>query len=192
MLAQGWAVICYQAKQLAKTPNCIFLFHENELGVRQAPLDRSIQKLAPIGRRSNVLYLAHLSTLACHPGEPRMYDLLHREYYWSSTSADFYDAAQFYTDCHILDTKFFHQHSLELFLPSTPLQFVAIDTSGPLLRIGFGNKFMIIITNKYIKLTWTLRTTKIQSTQVPNTFSTTGLSLTVSPALSSLITNRSL
>jgi transposase InsO family protein len=50
---------------------------------------------------------------------------------------------------------------LKLFPASAPLEFVAIDILGPLPKTGHGNRFLLVITDRFSKLTRTvpLRTT---------------------------------
>lgn len=137
--AQSRDAFCDEMKQLVGAPNFLFKRDKNGLFERQPPLDGCIQKLVPTSLRPTILYLAHYSILAGHPGECRMYDSLFREYYRPNMAADVRNMVPSCSYCHRVGTKFRHQCKLELFPWCRPLEFVAIDILGPLLRTRTGS-----------------------------------------------------
>ena len=46
-----------------------------------------------------------------------------------------------------------HQAPLKLFKLSKPLEFIAIDTLGPLIRASDGQRYIVAITYRFSKLT---------------------------------------
>lgn len=80
-------------------------------------------------------------------------------------------------DCPKIGTELRHQRKLELFLPNGPLEFVAIDILGSIPRTRSGNKFVVVITGKYFKLTQVIPTTNITSSEVANFFQQLGCSV---------------
>lgn len=109
-----------------------------------------------------------------------MFDLPCRRYYWRKTAADVHCTVKSYTDCPRMETKFSHQLRVELFPASGSLDVISIDILGLLSRTRSGNQFLVIITHRYSKLTKVISITKVTWAQVPNIFSTTGLSFTAS------------
>lgn len=160
--------------------------------MRQTTLAASIQKLVPSSLRPTILYLAQRSTLAGLPGKRRKYESLHHENYWSNMATNVYSTFKSCTDSPTMGTKFSHQRIFELFLPSGPLELIAVNILEPLPRTRSGKQFVVIITDMYSNLARVVTSTKLTLTQVANTFSTTALSLMASLVLSYLIMNSSL
>lgn len=66
--------------------------------------------------------------------------------------------------CHIglrLEAKAKNQRQLRLFLPSGPLEYIAIDILGLLLQSRSGSQFVTITIDQYSELTRTIPTPKI-------------------------------
>lgn len=63
-------------------------------------------------------------------------------------------------------TVFNYQCQLELFPPAGPLEFFAVHILGSLPRTKTRNQYVVIITDRYSKLTRALPTAKPTSTQV--------------------------
>jgi len=59
---------------------------------------------------------------------------------------------------------------MRLFPANGPLEFVAIDILGPLLRTARGNKFLLVISDRYTKLTRTVPMTRITASAVAKAF----------------------
>lgn len=119
---------------------------------------------------SIILYLGHYSTLASHPGEPRVYDTLRYEYFGSNMSTDVYDSVPHYHHCPQLETKFKQPRHVQLFPPTGPLKFIAINVLDPLTQTKEHNQFEVNTTDRYSKLIRAIQTPIISSTHVARIF----------------------
>jgi hypothetical protein len=43
---------------------------------------------------------------------------------------------------------------LQMFPPSAPMEFLAMDILGPLTQIDKVNRFLLVVTDRFSKLTW--------------------------------------
>lgn len=59
-----------------------------------------------------------------------------------------------------------HQQLLQLFSPERPLEFVVMNILGPLPKTKTGNKFTVVITGRFPKLTRVISTRKTTATDV--------------------------
>lgn len=132
-------------------------FFEDENGVlrRTNPHDEeSPQVVVPSTLRSRLLSIAHNSKLAGHSGQKRMYYTLRGMYYWPHMAADIFNTVR---NCHgsvknriRLRKK---TNPLALFLATVPLRSLAIDILGPLTKTKRGFRFLLVITDRSMKLT---------------------------------------
>jgi Integrase zinc binding domain len=133
----------------AKDPECLraarhtgadSLIDYNEHGVlvRRAPLDGSIQILVPASLRPKLLHLEYFPRTAGHPGTTRMFRSMRKNYFWSGMANDVAEIV----------TSF-----LKLFPASGPLEYVSMDILGPLPKTDHGNRFLLVITDRFSKLT---------------------------------------
>lgn len=65
---------------------------------------------------------------------------------------------------HIADKE----QKLQMFPACGPLEFVAIHNTGPLRDTVKGNQYVIVILDRFSKLTWSMRTGKIFLLHVAN------------------------
>ena len=92
-----------------------------------------------------------------------MYYTLRKDYYWPHMAYDAYNVATKCRSCvRNRGTLHKHQKFLKLFPASGPLEFVAMDILGPLPKSHRGNRFILVITDRFTKLVRTvvLRDTK--------------------------------
>lgn len=122
--------------------------------VRVAPLDLAHQVLVPKDLRPRVLHLSHYPRLVGHPGTTRMYQTLRRAFYWPAMALDVVQTVRSCIPCARERVKL-RRHSgwLKLFPATRPLEFVSIDILGPLRRTKDGNENLLVITDRYSKLT---------------------------------------
>jgi transposase InsO family protein len=162
----------FQAEQAADTdcqrwlesakPGNPFDIDENGLLIRIAPLDQSRQTVIPKSLQPRLLHLEHYPPVAGHPGVSRMVRSMRKQFFWPRMAADIADTVRTCTTCaknRIKERT--HTSFLKLFPASAPLEYVAIDILGPLPKTGHGNRFLLVMTDRFSKLTRTvpLRTT---------------------------------
>ena len=107
----------------------------------------------PLALRERLLKLAHLPLIRAHPGGRRMYRTLCKKYYWPGLAVDCYHFAKNCIEClreRVRDKE--AKSYMKLFTPTAPLQDVAMDLLGPLIRTPRGNEFILIITDRFSKL----------------------------------------
>ena len=129
------------------------------------------QVCVPAALRRRVLELAHHSYLTGHPGGRRMYKYLHQYAYWPSMSVDCYNTVKHCTQCarnRVMLRR--RQKNLRLFPATAPLESVAIDILGELLVTERGNRFLLVITDRFSKLVRTIPLPKITAQGVAEAF----------------------
>lgn len=132
-------------------------FFEDHQGLlrRKHPTDPAcLQIVLPETLRPRLLRLAHYAKLAGHPGQTRMYETLRRVYYWLHMAADIHATVRNCGSCARNRLKLRkHTQPLQLFPATGPLQSLAIDLLGPLTKTKRGNRFLLVITDRFTKLT---------------------------------------
>ena len=156
---------------LDKGVTCPFKLDKRGLLVRTSPVDKSEQIVVPEDLRSRVLFLAHFPRMSGHPGGTRMFSTLRRQYYWPSMAMDVHATVRGCPECakeRINLRK--HASFLKLFPAAAPLEFVAIDILGPLRPTPAGNKYLLVITDRFSKLTKTVPLKTVTSFNVATAF----------------------
>lgn len=122
---------------------------------RRHPADRSlIQIVVPAALRERLCTMAHAPVLAGHPGQSRMFYTLRESYYWPQMAADIAATVCNCAKCARNRLRLRrHLNRLQLFPATGPLESVAIDILGPLPRSATGKRFLLVITDRYTKLT---------------------------------------
>jgi hypothetical protein len=160
-------------REQAKDPECqrlaaltgsdsLFDYEDSGVLVRRAPLDGALQIVVPASLQPRVLHLEHFPRTAGHPGVTRMFRSLRKRYFWKSMSADVSETVRQCDVCARNRIKERRKTSpLKLFPASLPLEYVSIDLLGPLPKTAHGNRFLLVMTDRFSKLTRTvpLRTT---------------------------------
>ena len=83
-----------------------------------------------------------------------MYYTLRREYYWPHMANDAYATVRNCTSCAATrGTLVKKQMDLKLFPAAGPLEFFAMDLLGPLPKTVHGNQHVLVITDRFTKLT---------------------------------------
>lgn len=90
-----------------------------------------------------------------------MYDTLREYYYWPYMAQDKHAYISHCESCRIHRPFDKHQQLLKLFPPSGPLELIAIDILGPLTRTKYGNRLIIVMSDRDTKLARTIPVTKI-------------------------------
>ena len=131
-------------------------FHDGQ-GIlrRRLPADKRLTQIVlPLTLRPRALILMHHSPMAGHPGQTRMYANMRRVFYWPQMAADIFGTVRRCYSCareRLRQRKRFEP--LQLFPPERPLEDVAIDVLGPLPETKNGYKYVLVITDRFSKLT---------------------------------------
>lgn len=151
-----------------------FFFWAEYTPLIHAAFDGSLQRLVLLSLRPTILYWVHHSTSVGHPNPNKcvMYYFLRRDFYWPNLIVDVYNTVLFCLHSPWMGTLFRHEHKFELFRATSALKFVLIYILGEIQRTASDNHLMVIISERYSKLTRAIPTTKITSTQVANIFFT--------------------
>ena len=150
------------------------LFFEAEDGVlcRRDPRESDVvQIVLPKTLKHRVLRLAHYHPLAGHPGHSRLCGRLRRTYYWPQMSADAMVTVRECTHCAKNRIRLMKKtNPLKLFPAAKPLEQVAIDILGPLPKSISGAQFVLVMTDRFSKLTQAVPLTKIKAQDVAAAF----------------------
>ena len=128
-----------------------------------------VQIVLPKVLRPRELRLCHYSLLAGHPGLNRMYYHIRPIYYWPHLAADVTATVRNCVPCARSRVKLRkHTNHLKLFPAEEPLQAISMDILGPLPRTERGKSFLLVITDRFSKLTALvpLRTTNAYSVAI--------------------------
>ena len=132
-------------------------FFEEHHGVlkRRHPFDPDIvQVVVPRTFRARLLRLCHNPAIAGHPGQNRMYHALRYEYYWPHLAADVASTLRGCRTCAMNPVKLRkHLNRLRLFPATRPPESLAIDILGPLPKTKAGKRFLLVITDRFTRLT---------------------------------------
>ena len=140
------------AKRVARKTAKAFFQNESHGLCRRAPYGD--QLVVPESLRERILTLEHHATVSAHPGMNRMYYALRRRYYWPSMVTDIYSTI---TKCttRTQDRLSLRRHTspLTLFPATEPLTDLSVEILGSIPATKAGNRFILVITDRFSKLT---------------------------------------
>lgn len=129
------------------------------------------QLVVPEALRNRVLHLSHYSKLAAHPGGRRLYQYLRSDFYWPSMAVDCYAVARNCISCarnRVLLRK--NSKKMQLFPAKAPLEYVAIDILGELIKTPRGYRYLLVISDRFSKLVRTVPLRRITAATVAMAF----------------------
>ena len=132
------------------------LVSEDDRGLlcRTSSLDGAVQMLVPKALQSRCMSLFHLPRIAGHPGGTKMYTQMRRSFYWPHMAADISSYVAACPSCVKKSLRISRKTTrLQLFPPNAPMEFVAMDILGPLTTSTKGNRFLLVVTDRFTKLT---------------------------------------
>jgi Integrase zinc binding domain len=130
--------------------------------VRKAPLDGCEQILVPRLLRPRFLYLQHHPKSIGNPGVTKMFKTMRQRYLWRKMYNDVEETVRQCTPCaknRVQERK--RVSMMKLFPANEPIEFVPINILGPLPKTVHGNRFLLVISDRFSKLT---RTTPMRTT----------------------------
>lgn len=74
-----------------------FSLYKDKAMVWRAPIEEAPQQLIWQSMRQHILYISHIYDVACHAGQRRNYDRMHRDHYRLDLAQDVHHAD---SDCH--------------------------------------------------------------------------------------------
>ena len=145
-------------------------FGLNEHGIlcRQVSHD---QIVVPHSLKAKVLHIHHYSRQAGHPGGRKLYCALKRHMYWPAMAVDCYATVRRCTTCAKNRIKLRQNcNELQLFPAIAPLESVALDIFGELIKTARGNQYLLVISDRFTKLTKVVPLKTVQATEIAQAF----------------------
>jgi len=126
----------------------------NGLLVRTAPLDGAAQVYVPTHMRYGVMMREPYPSQAGHPGANKMYTSMRRWFFWESMVVDAYACVANCTQCARSRVgKRRKTNYLMNFPPTEPLTDLCMDLLGHLPRTAAGNEHLLVIVDRFSKMT---------------------------------------
>jgi transposase InsO family protein len=148
-------------------------FNEDGRGYLVRTVCNPPQLVLPQSLRARLLHAAHHGRLAGHPGGRKLYYVLRRHFYWPSMALDAYNVVKNCVTCARNRIKLRrHASPLKLFPARAPLEYVAIDILGELVKTPRGNRYLLVMTDRYSKLTKTVPLRRITTNVIAHAFIT--------------------
>jgi len=124
----------------------------------------------PENLRERILTLEHHALVSAHPGMNRMYYAMWRRYYWPSMVMDIYNTITKCTTC-AKNRMSLRRHTspLTLFPDTEPLTDLSVDIFGPIPATKAGDPFILVITDRFSKLTKCVALRRITAISVAST-----------------------
>ena len=136
------------------TRQAFFFKEKNGLLCRRSTYGRETQVVIPEALKQRLLRYQTQSVLAGHPGSRRMYDTLRRYVYWPTMVVDIYKHVEQCPACaknRLSERK--HTSRMKLFPADEPFSGLAMDLLGPLPTSRSGYKHVLVMCDRFTKLT---------------------------------------
>jgi len=151
--AQQTDAFCVElAKRVARKTAKAFIQNERHGLCRRAPYGD--QLVVSESLRERVPTLEHHATVSAHSGMNRIYYAMRRRYYCPSMVTDIYNTTTKCTTC-AQNRKSLRRHMSPLtpFPATEPLTDLSVDIFGPIPATKAGNRFILVSTDRFSKLT---------------------------------------
>jgi hypothetical protein len=147
------------------------LYDLNEVGilVRKSPFNGSQQIVVPQSLVSRILYLEHYPPAAGHPGSHRMFQY-GRPSSGPHRGRRLRDGSTMRSLCPESYIGEKETNPLKIFPANGHLESVAIDIIGPLPRTKHGNRFLLVISDRYSKVFKTVPVRTVTALSVARAF----------------------
>ncbi len=129
------------------------------------------QVVIPHALKARVLHIHHYARLAGHPGGRKLYAAIRRNMYWPAMAVDCYATVRRCPTCAKNRIKLRkNTTTLQLFPANGPLEAIAIDIMGELIKTSRGNQYLLVITDRFTKLTKTVPLRGVSSAEIARAF----------------------
>jgi Integrase zinc binding domain/Integrase core domain len=160
-------------KKLLLSTDTSLSYDLNEVGilVRKSPFDGSQQIVVTHSLVSRILYLEHYPPASGHPGAHRMFQAKRKTFFWPRIAEDVYETVRHCALCarnRISEER--KTNPLKLFPANGPLESVSMDILRPLPRTKHGNRFLLVISDRYSKVTKTVPLRTVTALSVSRAF----------------------
>jgi len=163
---------CQEVKQLLDTSEPT-RFYQNADGLlcREGHRPGSQQFLIPRSLVKDVLRAEHSSTVAAHPGGSRMYQTMRNHYYWPSLAADVFGWVAAFPTCAkncLMGTQ--STAPMRLFPATEPFEALTTVLLDPLPRTPEGYEYILVICDRFTKVTRAIPLKDISALDVLSAF----------------------
>ena len=142
-----------------------------EGGVLVRNVNATPQVVVPQDLQARILCMGHHVLLAGHPGGRKMFYTLTTNCYWPSLAVDCYATARNCMHCAKERVKLRRKTKrLKLFPATAPLEALSIDLLGELIRTPHGNRWLLVITDRFSKLVRTVPLKRITASEIAKAF----------------------
>ena len=146
-------------------------FEIDDKGILVRCGDKGNQIVAPHSLKKKILHVHHLSLLASHPGGRKMYYQIRKDWYWPALAVECYATVRNCPHCAKNRIKLRKNvKPLQLFPATEPLASVCIDILGEFITTRRRNKYLLVMTDRFTKLTKTAPMKGISAAEVARTF----------------------
>ena len=146
-------------------------FEINDDGILVRSGDKGEQIVVPHSLKQRILYINHHTLLAGHPGGRKLYYKIRKDFYWPALAVDCYATVRKCPHCARNRIKLRKNvEQLQLFPATEPLTSVCIDILGEFIKTQRRNEYLLVITDRYSKLTKTVPMKGISAAEVARHF----------------------
>lgn len=142
--------LCQELLEFANIRKGQYSQDERSVVTRLSRLGQAFQQVAPTTLHTALLYHANDPLLANYSGGKRMYDMTKRLRYCLHMLSDVYIYVEKCMDCRKQRRHPTHQRFLKRFHSEGRLEFIALDILGPLSKTKTGNRFVVVITSRFL------------------------------------------
>ena len=156
-------------RRLNKAEVNAFDLDDNGILVRTS--DKGNQIVAPQSLKDRILHINHYPKLAGHPGGRKMYYKIRKDFYWPALAVDCYATVRRCPHCARNRIKLRRNATeLQLFPATAPLTSVCIDVLGEFIKTKRGHEYLLVITDRFTKMTKTVPMKGISAAEVAKHF----------------------
>jgi hypothetical protein len=135
----------------------LFDYEDSSVLERRSPRDGALQIIVPKSLQQRLLHLEHFTRTAGHPGMTRNFRSLRKRFFWKIMSAE---VSETVSQCDACARNRINERNktsyLKVFPASFLLEYVFIELLGPLPKTAHGNSFLLVMTDRFSKLTRTV------------------------------------